>query len=238
MIWAGLECDDYSTWWELFAVFEEPERPGTRARAWESHCGENHEDEVNGKVHIRVQDVSDRRYGALLIELPPGNMERREDGLYCQFPPDYKSDVDGADRAASAELGTALAVAIGVPFEIESREGGHRDWRDILLEAAAEAGDASAQDELGIKLVNGVEKDYARALAWFHKAAEQGFASAEFNIGTLYSTGRGVTKDEGVATQWYRRAAEKGHWVAEFNMGVAYRNGDGVPTDKAEAMSW
>jgi hypothetical protein len=148
MIWAGIDSDDCSAWWELFAVFEEPERQGSSARAWEDHCGKNHEDDVNGKVHVRVRDVADRRYGAMLVEMPPGNMEYREDGIHFNYPPDHKSDLDGADRAASAELGAALAAAIGVPFEIEPPDRGYRTWRDVLVEAAAEAGDARMQDEL------------------------------------------------------------------------------------------
>jgi uncharacterized protein len=42
----------------------------------------------------------------------------------------------------------------------------------------------------------GVSRDDALALQWFRRAAERGFADAEYNLGVLYFQGRGVTKDE------------------------------------------
>ena len=42
-------------------------------------------------------------------------------------------------------------------------------------------------------------------------AAEQGEASAQFNLGYMYATGRGVAEDNTEAVRWYRLAAEQGH---------------------------
>ena len=53
----------------------------------------------------------------------------------------------------------------------------------------------------------GVERDYARAMFWYEKAAEQNDSSAEVNIGYLYSEGIGVPRDMQKALYWYRRAA-------------------------------
>ena len=41
----------------------------------------------------------------------------------------------------------------------------------------------------------GVEKDYAEALKWFHKAAAKGNAAAMGNIGWAYKNGNGVIKN-------------------------------------------
>jgi TPR repeat protein len=52
----------------------------------------------------------------------------------------------------------------------------------------------------------GVPKDYERAAAWYRKAAEQGFAKAQFRLGSLYSEGRGVLQDYSEAYFWLNLA--------------------------------
>ena len=49
------------------------------------------------------------------------------------------------------------------------------------LRKAAEQGDADAQTALGMRYYtgDGVPKDYAEAVKWYHKAAEQGHAIAQ-----------------------------------------------------------
>ena len=39
------------------------------------------------------------------------------------------------------------------------------------------------------------------------RAADQGDASAQFNLGLMYATGRGVPQDAVEAVAWYRQAA-------------------------------
>ena len=70
------------------------------------------------------------------------------------------------------------------------------------------------------------------------KAAEQGHASAQNNLGTRYSNGEGVPQDYQEAVKWYRKAAEQGHASAQFNLGVIYDNGEGVPQDYVQAHKW
>ena len=40
-----------------------------------------------------------------------------------------------------------------------------------------------------------VPKDYAEAARWYRKEAEQGYASAQFFLGTMYYKGEGVLKN-------------------------------------------
>ena len=70
------------------------------------------------------------------------------------------------------------------------------------------------------------------------QAAEQGDATAQFNLGNMYASGRGVLEDDAEAVRWYRLAAEQGHADAQFNLGVKYDFGEGVPLDDAEAVKW
>ena len=53
-----------------------------------------------------------------------------------------------------------------------------------------------------------VPKDYTEAGKWYRKAAEQGHASAQFNLGCAYASGRGLPQDYAEAVKWYRKAAE------------------------------
>ncbi len=54
------------------------------------------------------------------------------------------------------------------------------------------------------------------------KAAEQGDAMAQFNLGVMYNTGRGVAQDYKQAVAWFRKAAEQGDAMAQFNLGLMY----------------
>jgi len=47
------------------------------------------------------------------------------------------------------------------------------------------------------------------------KAAEQGYAAAQYNLGVMYEYGRGVSQDYGEALIWYRKAAEQGDEMAK-----------------------
>jgi hypothetical protein len=54
--------------------------------------------------------------------------------------------------------------------------------------ARAEKGDAVAQFDLGNSFYNGagVPQDYSEALKWYRKAAEQGYAAGQYNVGMCY----------------------------------------------------
>ena len=80
--------------------------------------------------------------------------------------------------------------------------------------------------------------DYAAALRLWRPIAEQGDASAQYNLGVMYATGQGVTQDYATAVSWYRKAAEQGDDRAQHNLGFMYANGQGVPQDYAAAVSW
>src|SRR5580692_2840090 len=76
------------------------------------------------------------------------------------------------------------------------------------------------------------------AALWFRKAAEQGYAPAQSNLGTLYLYGRGVTQDDSEAIIWFQKAAEQRHPVAMLYLGVMYAEGRGVPQDYVRAYMW
>jgi TPR repeat protein len=81
-------------------------------------------------------------------------------------------------------------------------------------------------------------EDYATALRLLRPLAEQGEASAQFNLGFMYDLGQGVPQDYAEAVKWYRKAADQGNAAAQYNLGLMYDNGHGVPQDYAEAVKW
>src|SRR5206468_794252 len=84
----------------------------------------------------------------------------------------------------------------------------------------------------------GVEKNYAEAVKWYRKAAEQNNAEAQFKLGVCYANGQGMEKDNAEAVKWWRKSAEQDYADAQSNLGVGYANGQGVEQDYAEAYAW
>ena len=64
----------------------------------------------------------------------------------------------------------------------------------------------------------GVKQDYIKAVEWYQRAAEQGVADAQYNLGVMYYNGQGVKQDYIKAVEWYQKAAEQGHAEAQFNL--------------------
>jgi len=60
-----------------------------------------------------------------------------------------------------------------------------------------------------------VKADKKEAVKWYRKAAEQGDAEAQFNLGRAFVNGEGVDKDKMEAVKWLRLAAEQGYEDAE-----------------------
>jgi uncharacterized protein len=140
---------------------------------------------------------------------------------------------DGAATAAQA----AEAVAQG---EAAYRRGDVADaiaaWRK-----AAEAGDAAAENELGLAFENGrgVAADYGAALRLFRQAAAQGYAPAMTELGGIYEKGEGAPRDYAAAAKWYLEAWERGgeKWAA-YKLAQFYANGLGVHKNEAVANFW
>lgn len=70
------------------------------------------------------------------------------------------------------------------------------------------------------------------------QAAEQGDASAQYDLGVMYAEGHGVPQDYAEAATWYQKAADQGHADAQINLGDMYCDGKGVSQDYAEAFKW
>jgi serine/threonine protein kinase len=90
------------------------------------------------------------------------------------------------------------------------------------------------QHSLGVAYNNGwgVPQDLAKGIVWFRKAAEQGYAKAQYDLGWTY------IPDYTQAAFWYRKAAKQGQVDSQRALGDLYVCGMGVELDYAQAAFW
>jgi TPR repeat protein len=70
----------------------------------------------------------------------------------------------------------------------------------------------------------GVPQDYAKAAQWFQKAADQGDAYAQCNLGGMYAAGQGVPQNYAEANQWLKRSAAQGNENAREALRILGQN--------------
>ncbi len=107
------------------------------------------------------------------------------------------------------------------------------------VRSKAETGDASAEYELGRSILSPrpTDSEYASAMPWIRRSAEQEYAPAEYMYGRAFSEGRG--KDPKQVVYWWTKAAKQGNVRAQVWLGVLYDQGrDGVKPDNVEAFKW
>lgn len=104
------------------------------------------------------------------------------------------------------------------------------------LKAAADQGNAKAQCDLGN--LYETQRLKSKAVEYWRKSAEQGYAPAEAALGSAYGRGFGIGRNYAVAMAWYQKAADQGYPAAQFAMGNFYATGRGVTNDAAQAIQW
>ena len=114
----------------------------------------------------------------------------------------------------------------------------------LMMEYRANKGDVVSQMSLGEYYERGggiilgeILKDKYAAIKWYRRAAEQGFAPAQFELGRCYWCGEGgLEQDYAKAAEWYRKAAVQGLSDALYWLGYCYQNGFGVEKNRDEAI--
>jgi TPR repeat protein len=81
-------------------------------------------------------------------------------------------------------------------------------------------------------------QEYKVSLVKFTKAAEDGNASAQNNLGFMYEHGQGVVQNYKEAVRWYALSARQGNAAAQANLAGMYKNGRGVARDLVRAHMW
>jgi len=82
------------------------------------------------------------------------------------------------------------------------------------------------------------QQDRQEAPTIIRRAAEQGVATAQFNLGMKYLQGDGVPQDYEEAEEWFRQSAEQGNTSAQCMLGAMYATGLGVIENPIQAYMW
>lgn len=109
----------------------------------------------------------------------------------------------------AADLGnTDALVALGLVYA----EDGDCVQSFDCFSAAAEKGDASGENNLGISYLigAGTNINLERGIFYLKKSAAQGWSEAQFNLGLCYAKGLGVKKDLRKAKAMFKDAAHRG----------------------------
>ena len=75
---------------------------------------------------------------------------------------------------------------------------------------AATVYQSSSQVAETYRLARALRKDMAETVKRYRKAAEQGHAGAQYNLGEYYANGQGVSKDIAEARRWYQKPPIRG----------------------------
>ena len=107
---------------------------------------------------------------------------------------------------------------------------------DADLERVAEAGDPKAQFEMAAKyleltLMPPTRKDAAKGVSWLSRSAAQGYANAQWGMGSVYESGTGVPRDTLQAADWYHLASAQGHHGAKIDLADLLSDGRSDPQD-------
>jgi TPR repeat protein len=179
---------------------------------------------------ISLEDVRERALGAR-AEAAEEQFNRAFRALTMQLSLSADEDAESLEKKAAA-LEASLAKMNEIFDEYPSTE----------LSGKQITGQEIGQTALeGFRLLAKNKRREAAARPKFEKtfkAAEQGDAEAQYNVGLMYHTGEGIPQNYTEAVKWYRKAAEQGHAKAQNNLGVMYLRGTGVPANAANAYMW
>ena len=144
-------------------------------------------------------------------------------------PPQRVADGQSPSPALSdGETHPLAAVALN-PTPVSASTG-------LAAPSAAAAANAAALYEDGSRRIEAQDFTGVEAL---RKAANLGYAPAEFYLAKLYEDGQaGLRKDLGEARVWTQRAADAGDRKAMHNLALYYFEGAGGTKDMASAAAW
>jgi len=113
-------------------------------------------------------------------------------------------------------------------------------WEQFELHKEAQAGNAKAQHELGIRYLTGKDMpaDTIKGAYWIGKAADQKLTAAQYNYGILLINGWGIDWNPFEAFKLFYYAAMDGMPQAEFVVGLLYTDNLIIKRDMGEAYKW
>lgn len=116
------------------------------------------------------------------------------------------------------------------------------------VQSRADKGDAKAQYELGIFLMDGDIGEYPvkvmEGVEWLTRSANRGYAPAQYKLGYIFYAGPNLydclSQVPEKAYLWYSKAAEQNHVEAQYELAMLYNPETGFKryADKAKYLQW
>lgn len=121
--------------------------------------------------------------------------------------------------------------------------GMEQDYEEAarVMKIAADKGNAAAQCDYGVYLINGegVEQNEEEALKYWKKSAESEFPPALHKVGVCYFKGVcGAEQDNKKAFKCFSKAAEDGVGDSMFNLAFFFQEGICVDVDLKKSLEW
>jgi hypothetical protein len=110
-----------------------------------------------------------------------------------------------------------------------------------LFSDLAEENDTRSQTVLALmyKFGEGVQEDLSDAAKWYRRAAESGYAPAQYNLGVMLAKGQGVPVDRREARRWLIAANDAGFERAAADLAAI--DGDPLPLahpERRDPVEW
>ena len=95
-------------------------------------------------------------------------------------------------------------------------EGKKKEESGIFVKSLASPKSTSWQNLLVGLWQDFIEKNFAQAVHWYQLSADQGYSTAQNNLGRCFQNGIGVEKNFAQAFHWYQLSADQGYsWAQE-----------------------
>lgn len=183
----------------------------------------------------------------------------------------FEKSANQGDRNAQYYMGACYSLGKGVKKDIsqsfywleKSAEQGHPDAQynlaclylnekdvqefvlktfTLIFEKTKDQAQKLVQKEYS-QIDPEVQSKIEKMVYWFNKAAEQGDANSQNNMGIFYLLGLGgLRMDITKALEWWKKAATQGHAEAQYHLGGCY-SGEipyfkDIPRDIQESQKW
>ncbi len=151
---------------------------------------------------------------------------------------DVEKGVQYLDLASQQDHGKATEK-LGLLYLKGELVAQDKDRALAYLERAARQNQPQAQVTLGSLLLDREEKgEYAKAVALFESASQQGNAEAKYLLAEMLYYGQGIESNQDLSAKYYEQAAEQGVAQAFYRLGEMYDAGTGRPQSEEKARTY
>ena len=143
----------------------------------------------------------------------------------------FKKAADKADYQSQMYVSAAYLFGYGTH---ENSDAARKYFID-----AARGGHALAQYSLGMDFLGSRDKsNHKIGILWLNKAAEQGYAKAEYQLGVLYDAGKVTAADPEKAQALLKKAAERHYVAAQYYLAQLYLDPKNKLYDEKQGFDW